>query len=93
MLCCILAVDTAYKMHNESQYSTKCQQLLRELKNTVEGLLVSQVANVWSIFGGLNRLHSSVEKIFKHACVECTKDVSMSHVVIDFAYLLSGYRK
>lgn len=51
-----------------SQYSIKYQQLLRDLKSTVEGLLVTQVANVWSIYGGLNRLHSTVEKIFTHGC-------------------------
>lgn len=53
----------------------KCQQLLRELKGTVEGLLVSQVPNVWSVFGGLNRLHAAVEKIFKHACTGCLEEV------------------
>lgn len=64
-------------MLEETEPSAKCQQLLRELKNTVEGLLASQVPNVWSVFGGLNRLHSSVEKIFKHACVGCpAEDVS-----------------
>lgn len=46
----------------------KYQQLLRDLKNTSEGLLVTQVANVWSIYGGLNRLHNTLEKIFKHGC-------------------------
>ncbi|KAJ8952104.1 hypothetical protein NQ314_007597 [Rhamnusium bicolor] len=45
-----------------SQYSLKYQQLLRDLKSTVEGLLVTQVANVWSIYGGLNRLHNTMEK-------------------------------
>lgn len=48
--------------------NTKYQQLLRDLKTTVEGLLVSQVANVWYIYGGLNRLHCYIEKIFKHGC-------------------------
>lgn len=41
-------------------------ELLLLLKGTVEGLLISQVANVWSIYGGLNRLHCAMEKIFKH---------------------------
>lgn len=63
-------------MLEDSQPSVKCQQLLRELKSTVEGLLASQVPNVWSVFGGLNRLHNSVEKIFKHASVGCNEDVS-----------------
>ncbi|RZC43316.1 run domain Beclin-1 interacting and cysteine-rich containing protein, partial [Asbolus verrucosus] len=55
-------------MSESDPYVLKYQQLLRDLKNTVEGLLVSQVANVWSIYGGLNRLHCSVDKIFKHGC-------------------------
>ncbi|KAJ1519867.1 hypothetical protein ONE63_004109 [Megalurothrips usitatus] len=41
-------------------------ELLLLLKGTVEGLLISQVANVWSIYGGLNRLHCAMERIFKH---------------------------
>nr|CAI5864811.1 unnamed protein product [Callosobruchus analis] len=49
-------------------YSSKYRQLLCDLKNTVEGLLVTQVANVWTIYGGLNRLHSIMVKIFKHGC-------------------------
>lgn len=55
-------------MPESNQHVAKYQQLLRDLKSTVEGLLVSQVANVWCIYGGLNRLHSVVEKIFKHEC-------------------------
>ncbi|KAJ8946680.1 hypothetical protein NQ318_019995 [Aromia moschata] len=55
-------------MVETSQYSLKYQQLLRDLKSTVESLLVTQVANVWSIYGGLNRLHNTVEKIFVHGC-------------------------
>lgn len=55
-------------MGDNFDYTPKYQQLLRDLKNTVEGLLVTQVANVWSIYGGLNRLHNTVEKIFKHGC-------------------------
>ncbi|XP_066262041.1 run domain Beclin-1-interacting and cysteine-rich domain-containing protein isoform X1 [Euwallacea similis] len=42
------------------------QQYLHGLKSTVEGLLVAQVANVWSIYGGLNRLYLCLEKIFQH---------------------------
>ncbi|KAG5891026.1 hypothetical protein JTB14_035218 [Gonioctena quinquepunctata] len=53
-------------MSDWSRFSTNYQQLLRDLKSTVEGLLVTQVANVWSIYGGLNRLHNTVEKIFQH---------------------------
>lgn len=55
-------------MGESFDYTPKYQQLLRDLKSTVEGLLVTQVANVWSIFGGLSRLHNTVEKIFKHGC-------------------------
>ncbi|XP_072388660.1 run domain Beclin-1-interacting and cysteine-rich domain-containing protein isoform X1 [Diabrotica undecimpunctata] len=53
-------------MNESSQYTLKYQQLLRDLKSTVEGLLMTQVANVWSVFGGLNRFHNIVDKIFKH---------------------------
>lgn len=42
------------------------QQLLQCLRSTVDGLLVSQVSNVWNVYGGLNRLHKSMEKIFRH---------------------------
>lgn len=49
-------------------------KLLLSLKVTVEGLLVHQVANVWSIYGGLNRLHTAVENIFKHGCKTITKE-------------------
>ncbi|ENN74780.1 hypothetical protein HUJ04_003157 [Dendroctonus ponderosae] len=44
------------------------KQYLQSLKSTVEGLLVSQVANVWSVYGGLNRLYLCLEKIFQHGC-------------------------
>uniref|UniRef100_A0A1B6MUK7 RUN domain-containing protein n=1 Tax=Graphocephala atropunctata TaxID=36148 RepID=A0A1B6MUK7_9HEMI len=44
------------------------QQLLHQLKTTVEGLLVSQVTNVWHVYGGLNRLHNVISKIFKNGC-------------------------
>ncbi|CAH1987757.1 unnamed protein product [Acanthoscelides obtectus] len=49
-------------------HSSKYRQLLCDLKNTIEGLLVTQVANVWTIYGGLNRLHNIMSKIFKHGC-------------------------
>ncbi|XP_044750682.1 run domain Beclin-1-interacting and cysteine-rich domain-containing protein isoform X2 [Coccinella septempunctata] len=52
----------------KSLYTLKHEQLLRDLKNTIDGLLSTQVANVWSIYGGLNRLHSLMDKIFKHGC-------------------------
>lgn len=52
-------------------------ELLLLLKGTVEGLLISQVANVWSIYGGLNRLHSAMERIFKHGFRVFNPDVSL----------------
>lgn len=52
------------------------QQLLRDLKGIIEGLLISRVANVWNVYGGLNRLHSVVESIFKHQCKTFNSDVS-----------------
>lgn len=42
------------------------QRLLLQLKTTVEGLLANQLSNVWHVYGGLNRLHSVLEQIFKH---------------------------
>ncbi|CAH1102808.1 unnamed protein product [Psylliodes chrysocephalus] len=53
-------------MSESSHYISKYQQLLRDLKSTVEGLLMTQVANVWSVYGGLNRFHTIVDKIFRH---------------------------
>ncbi|XP_034175276.1 run domain Beclin-1-interacting and cysteine-rich domain-containing protein rubicon isoform X2 [Osmia lignaria lignaria] len=43
-------------------------QLLQSLRTTVEGLLVDGVLNVWNVYGGLNRLHNVMERIFKHGC-------------------------
>ncbi|XP_076671561.1 run domain Beclin-1-interacting and cysteine-rich domain-containing protein rubicon isoform X1 [Andrena cerasifolii] len=43
-------------------------QLLQSLRTTVEGLLVDGILNVWNVYGGLNRLHSVMERIFKHGC-------------------------
>ena len=43
-------------------------QLLQSLRATVEGLLVDGILNVWNVYGGLNRLHSVMERIFKHGC-------------------------
>ncbi|XP_075214708.1 run domain Beclin-1-interacting and cysteine-rich domain-containing protein rubicon [Lycorma delicatula] len=44
------------------------QHLLQQLKMTVEGLLITQPTNVWHVYGGLNRLYSVLERIFKHGC-------------------------
>lgn len=57
------------------------QQLLRDLKAIVESLLISRVDNVWNVYGGLNRLHTAVENIFKHQCKVLKSDVSMRHCV------------
>ncbi|XP_012339895.1 run domain Beclin-1-interacting and cysteine-rich domain-containing protein isoform X2 [Apis florea] len=43
-------------------------QLLQSLRSIVEGLLVDGVLNVWNVYGGLNRLHNVMERIFKHGC-------------------------
>lgn len=43
-------------------------QLLQSLRATVEGLLVDGILNVWNVYGGLNRLHTVMEQIFKHGC-------------------------
>lgn len=43
-------------------------QLLQSLRTTVEGLLIDGVLNVWNVYGGLNRLHHVMERIFKHGC-------------------------
>lgn len=43
-------------------------QLLQNLRYTVEGLLIDGVSNVWNVYGGLNRLHNTMEQIFQHGC-------------------------
>lgn len=62
-------------MSREDHHQEGYQQLLHSLKGTVEGLLISQVSNVWNIYGGLNRLHNAMEKIFKHGCRVFNHDV------------------
>jgi hypothetical protein len=59
----------------EFQHQEEYQPLLQSLKGTVEGLLISQVSNVWNIYGGLNRLHNAMEMIFKHGCRVFNHDV------------------
>lgn len=58
--------------------SSDYQQLLRDLKSVIESLLLSQVANVWNVYGGLNRLHNVVENIFKHQFKVVNQNVSNS---------------
>jgi hypothetical protein len=59
------------EFHHQEEY----QLLLHSLKGTAEGLLISQVSNVWDIYGGLNRLHNAMENIFKHGCRVFNHDV------------------
>ena len=68
----------------EFQHQEEYQRLLQSLKGTVEGLLISQVSNVWDVYGGLNRLHGAVEKIFKHGCRVFNHDVRF--YIISFSY-------
>jgi len=68
----------------EFRHQEEYQRLLQSLKGTVEGLLISQVSNVWDIYGGLNRLLGAVEKIFKHGCRVFNHDVGF--YVISFSY-------
>ncbi|XP_058795536.1 run domain Beclin-1-interacting and cysteine-rich domain-containing protein isoform X2 [Phymastichus coffea] len=49
-------------------YTRERWQLLQSLRSTVESLLTNGVSNVWNVYGGLNRLHNVMEKIFKHGC-------------------------
>nr|XP_031849906.1 run domain Beclin-1-interacting and cysteine-rich domain-containing protein isoform X2 [Nomia melanderi] len=52
----------------ENAHIEEQRQLLQSLRTTVEGLLVDGVLNVWNVYGGLNRLHHVMERIFKHGC-------------------------
>ena len=60
----------------------KCQ-LLQNLRSVVEGLLTNGVSNVWSVYGGLNRLHAIMEKIFKHGCRIFDANVSTDFTVLN----------
>ncbi|XP_012225046.1 run domain Beclin-1-interacting and cysteine-rich domain-containing protein [Linepithema humile] len=53
---------------SENVHSKEQWQLLHNLRSTVEGLLIDGVSNVWNVYGGLNRLHNAMERIFKHGC-------------------------
>ncbi|XP_066992565.2 run domain Beclin-1-interacting and cysteine-rich domain-containing protein [Anabrus simplex] len=55
-------------MGREDNHLEEYRRLLQSLKGTAEGLLISQVSNVWNVYGGLNRLHHVMENIFKHGC-------------------------
>lgn len=62
------------------------QHLLQNLKLTVDGLLIRQVSNVWSIYGGLNRVHNAMEKILKHGCRVFTPQVIYLHLNYFFRF-------
>ncbi|KAG5326878.1 RUBIC protein, partial [Acromyrmex heyeri] len=59
----LLPAGMSENTHNKEQW-----QLLHSLRSTVEGLLIDGMSNVWNVYGGLNRLHSVMEQIFKHGC-------------------------
>ncbi|KYN15839.1 PREDICTED: run domain Beclin-1-interacting and cysteine-rich domain-containing protein [Trachymyrmex cornetzi] len=59
----LLSAGMSENTHNKEQW-----QLLHSLRSTVEGLLIDEMSNVWNVYGGLNRLHSVMERIFKHGC-------------------------
>lgn len=64
MCCYMFSFDRMTEnIHNKEQW-----QLLQSLRSTVEGLLIDGVSNVWNVYGGLNRLHNVMERIFKHGC-------------------------
>lgn len=79
-------------MSESSHYISKYQQLLRDLKSTVEGLLMTQVANVWSVYGGLNRFHTIVDKIFRHGS-KGSEEVSFNFIryQVTFSLRNGGY--
>ncbi|CAE1257261.1 RUBCN [Acanthosepion pharaonis] len=45
-------------------------ELLMGLKSTVEGLLATPTSNVWSTYGGLDRVCLQLEKIFTHRLLD-----------------------
>ncbi|KAL7296016.1 hypothetical protein TKK_0010571 [Trichogramma kaykai] len=53
---------------NDEARTREKYQLLQNLRSVVEGLLTNGLPNVWNVYGGLNRLHAIMEKIFKHGC-------------------------
>lgn len=53
---------------SDNTHAKEQWQLLQSLRSTAEGLLIDGVSNVWDVYGGLNRLHNVMERIFKHGC-------------------------
>lgn len=43
--------------------------LLWKLKATIESLLAANTSNVWSMYGGLNRLANQLDVVFKHGLI------------------------
>ncbi|CAL1678762.1 unnamed protein product [Lasius platythorax] len=56
------------RMSENTHTKEQCRELLQILRSTAEGLLIDEVSNVWNVYGGLNRLHNAMERIFKHGC-------------------------
>lgn len=67
---------------SDDSYDRQRWQLLQNLRSTVEGLLTNGVSNVWNVYGGLNRLHNIMERIFKHGCR--IFDTKVSHLSSDY---------
>ena len=70
---CLLKIDTFLTNHNRllQKWShivivMEPEELLQQVKSTVEGLLSVHTANVWSLYGGLKRLSICVENILNH---------------------------
>ena len=49
--------------------SFRLHKLLIGVKATVEGLLATQSTNVWSTYGGLDRLCNNVEAVLMHQII------------------------
>lgn len=69
-------MNYAYKDLHSDRFLAEYRHLLLNLKTTAEALFLSQVCNVWNVYGGLNRLHNAVESIFKHGTRVYKPDVS-----------------
>lgn len=65
------------RMSENTHTKEQCRELLQILRSTAEGLLIDEVSNVWNVYGGLNRLHNAMERIFKHGCRIFDPNVSL----------------
>jgi hypothetical protein len=77
---------------SEESHNREKRQLLQHLRSTVEGLLTNGVSNVWNIYGGLNRLHNIMEKIFKHGCRIFDTSVSLVLLLKKFKIFCLFYK-